>query len=251
MGRRLADSLHADLIAVNLETPQFLLRSPEERVYATQALNLAESLGAEVVVRPAQDMVAELINIAKEKNATSVVVGKPVRPRWRKLIGHSLVDDLVRRSGKITVHVVSSRPGEARLRAKARSSSTFLTWRTIIPATFAVSAATGICFAMYPFFELANLIMVYLLVVAWVSSRYAMREAVLATVLSVAAFDFCFVPPRYTFAVTDVQYLVTFLVMLVISLLISSTGSGFRGARNEANGFASVRDKAAYCPVAH
>ncbi|MCB8932968.1 MAG: DUF4118 domain-containing protein [Fimbriimonadaceae bacterium] len=84
------------------------------------------------------------------------------------------------------------------------------------------AVATGACRLMYDRFDLSNLIMVYLVGVAFVASRFGPREAILASVLSVATFDFLFVTPHGTFAVSDMQYIVTFIVMLLVSLLISS-----------------------------
>src|SRR2546425_9987101 len=66
-----------------------------------------------------------------------------------------------------------------------------------------------------------NILMLYLLGVLWVATRHGRGPAILASLLGVAAFDFCFVPPYLTFAVADTQYLVTFAVMLVVGLVIS------------------------------
>src|SRR5205814_10599761 len=84
-----------------------------------------------------------------------------------------------------------------------------------------VLASTLLAWLMFPRFELANIIMVYLLGVVIVAMRFGRVASALASVLSVAAFDFFFVPPYYTFAVSDSQYLVTFLVMFVVALVIS------------------------------
>src|SRR5881396_1450319 len=81
---------------------------------------------------------------------------------------------------------------------------------------------TGVAAVMEPQFEHANLIMVYLLGVMWVALSLGRGPAVLASFLSVASFDFFFVPPRFTLAVSDAQYLVTFAVMLLASMLIGS-----------------------------
>ena len=64
--------------------------------------------------------------------------------------------------------------------------------------------------------------MVYLLGIVAVATRLGRGPSILASVLSVAAFDFFFVPPFYTFAVSDVQYLITFAIMLVVALVIST-----------------------------
>src|SRR4051794_32960700 len=84
-------------------------------------------------------------------------------------------------------------------------------------ALLVVTVATLLCLAMYGRFELSNLIMIYLLGVAIVASRYGWKESALAAVLSVLVFDIAFVPPRGTPAVTDGQYVVTFAVMLSVA----------------------------------
>jgi two-component system sensor histidine kinase KdpD len=94
-------------------------------------------------------------------------------------------------------------------------------WHGYAVTVATTAGATAVCFALRPFLVPANLVMVYLLGITFVASRYGSREAVLATVLGVAAFDFFFVPPYYTFSVEDTQYLLTFGVMLVVALLIS------------------------------
>jgi two-component system sensor histidine kinase KdpD len=88
-------------------------------------------------------------------------------------------------------------------------------------ATAAVAVATGISWLMFPFVEPGNLIMPYLLAVVAVAVRCGRGPSAFASVASVAAFDFFFVPPYLTFAVADTQYLLTFSVMLVVALVIS------------------------------
>lgn len=93
--------------------------------------------------------------------------------------------------------------------------------RQYLFAVLVVVGATGLCFAAFPFFDLVNLIMIYLVGVLLVAARGRRGPAVAASVLSVAAMDFCFVPPRFHLTVSDAQYLWTFLVMLATALVIS------------------------------
>ena len=95
-------------------------------------------------------------------------------------------------------------------------------WLPYAAATAIVAACTLVCSAMFGLFDDSNLIMVYLLGVAVVSSRYGRGPSALAACLGVALFDLFFVPPHFTFTVADTQYLVTFVVMLVVALLIST-----------------------------
>ncbi len=74
---------------------------------------------------------------------------------------------------------------------------------------------------MFNHVGLSNLVMVYLLGVVIVGTRAGRGPTALASVLSVAAFDFFFVPPFFSFAVSDTEHLITFFVMLVVALVIS------------------------------
>ena len=84
-----------------------------------------------------------------------------------------------------------------------------------------VAAATGLAWVMFPIFQLASIIMAYLLGVILVATRHGRGPSFLASLLSVVAFDFFFVPPYLTFAVSDAEYLITFAVMLLASFVIS------------------------------
>ena len=88
-------------------------------------------------------------------------------------------------------------------------------------AAAAEAVATVICFAMFPFFSLTNLVMVYLLATLVVASRGHRGPAALSAVLGVLCFDFFFVPPRFTLTVSDIQYVWTFVVMFVVAMIIS------------------------------
>jgi len=88
-------------------------------------------------------------------------------------------------------------------------------------AVTAVAVATAVCFAMFPFLELTNLVMVYLLATTWVATRGHRGPAALASAMSVLSFDFFFVPPRFRFSVSDAQYVWTFAVMFIVAMIIS------------------------------
>jgi len=90
----------------------------------------------------------------------------------------------------------------------------------VVAAVVAVAAATALSWAMFPRFDRSTAIMTYLLAIVAVGARYGRLAAILTSVLGVAAFDFFFVPPYYTFAVGDAQALSTFAVMLVVGLVI-------------------------------
>jgi two-component system sensor histidine kinase KdpD len=100
-------------------------------------------------------------------------------------------------------------------------------------AAASTALATLAGMAISPLFELVNIAMVYLLGVVIVALRFSRGPAVATSVLSVAAFDFFFVPPPFSFAVNDVQYLFTFAIMLVVAVVISTLVAVVREAETE------------------
>ncbi|MBS1724201.1 MAG: sensor histidine kinase KdpD [Armatimonadetes bacterium] len=219
--KRLATNLHSDLVAVSVESPRQSGVSERARAQLESAIALAESLGATTVSLSGEDIVAEVLRYAQAENVTTIVVGKPVRKRWREIVFGSVVDSLIRASGEIDILVITGAEEHGTdllVRRKPEPAS----WTSYAVTLAIVAVATGIGFLMVDRFDLANIVMVYLLGVAYVSVRHGRRESLIATVLSVALFDLCFVKPRGTFAVSDAQYLVTFAIMLVVALLIST-----------------------------
>ena len=243
-GKRMADAMRAEWLVVSVETPD-LLRLPEaERNRRIDILRLAEELGGETVTLGGPSVAQEVLNYARTRNVSKIVVGKPTnRSRWRRLLGRFTVDEIIARSGDIDVYVISGEAEEAafmrqnpllaRSRAyfdiSAASRSAVAKKRIGYPVSVVIMAVcTLIAWFLKPRFELTNLVMVYLLGVVVVSLRFGRGPAALASVLGVAAFDFFFVPPYFSFAVTDTQYLVTFGVMLLVGLVISNLMASVR-----------------------
>jgi two-component system, OmpR family, sensor histidine kinase KdpD len=219
--RRLAAGLKAAWVAAYVETPRAASLSHADRDRVTQTLRLAQQLGAETVTLSGQNVAEELVNYATSRNVTKIIIGKPQRPRWVDLIRGSVVDDLIRTSGQIDVHVIrgdADEPPPAAAEAAARP----VPWPHYAWSVAAVVLTTSACLLLHPRVELSNLVMVYLLGVVAVAARFGRGPGILASILSVAAFDFFFVPPRWTFVVNDTQYVLTFVVMLFVAVVISA-----------------------------
>ena len=190
-------------------------------------------------------MSAALLAFARQRNVSRIVVGKPLHSRWHDRLWGSLVDDIVRGSGGIEVMVIAGGrkdadpPSDSPPRREGGQPLPYLLTAGV------VAACTLVCWAMFRRFDNSNLIMVYLLGVALVATLYGRRPSALAAVLGVAAFDFFFVPPYFTFAVGDTQYLLTFGIMLTVSLLISTLAVRVR-AQADAAGRREQRTQVLY-----
>ncbi len=219
--RQMAADLHAKWIAVYVQVPWHLRSAQSERDRLVQTLRLAEQLGAETVTLTGEHVAQEILNYARTRNATKIIVGKPVRAPWKEWIFGSVVSELVHQSGEIDIYVITG-TGDARQPAVRRTPQSAGDLSGYAYGVAGVLIATGIDWLMFPYFAAANLIMIYLIAVIGVAIRCGRGPSVFASVLSVAAFDFFFVPPYFTFAVSDAQYLLTFGVMLVVALVISN-----------------------------
>src|SRR5574341_1189349 len=219
--RQMAASLHAKWIAVYVQIPRHLRLPQAERDRLAQTLRLAEQLGAETVTLTGDNVAPELLSYARSRNVTKIIVGKPVRAWWKEWIFGSVVPELVHQSGEIDIYVITGEAGEGQplVRRSLRKTSDLSGYAY---ASLGVLIATAVAWLMFPYFGAANLIMMYLIAVIVIAIRCGRGPSVLASVLSVAAFDFFFVPPYFSFAVSDIQYLLTFGVMLVVALVISN-----------------------------
>ena len=224
--RRLAARLRAEWIVVWVESPGQPALSEAERRQLAGAFALASQLGAETATISGPSVSEAVLRFARERNVSKLVVGKPAHPRWRDRLSGSLVDDLVRASGEIDVFVISGEAGAAPHEVRAVPQPHLV--RRYAYATLAVTAASLASWAMVGRFDRLNLVMVYLLAVVFVATRYGRGPSIFAAVASVGVFDFFFVPPRLTLAVSDTQYVVTFAVMLVVGVLVSTLAARVR-----------------------
>ena len=230
-GKRFADALDAEWTVVSVETPRQLRFGEAERNRRIEVLRLAESLGAETVTLGGPSAAEALLDYARLRKATRIVVGTATGRGWRRLLRVSTPDRLVRLSHDVDVSVIAAR-GAARAASVVERLHTPtprpLPWPRYAWAAGMTALCSALAFAMHPYFELSNIVMMYLLGVTFAGLRLGRGPSALTAVLNVAAFDFFFVPPRFDFAVADVQYLVTFAVMLGVALVISGLTASVR-----------------------
>lgn len=243
-GKRLAEALDAEWIALHVEPVMAGGTSDDERATVAEHLRLAESLGARTVTL-ANDTVAEaLAGFAEANNVTRIVIGQPRRRRWAPWRGPSLLDALAQRVTSVDVMVVADdardtgAPSAVR-RAGAPPVSGYL-W-----AAGVVGAVTAVGLLVRGSISTTDIAMLYILGIAIVGSRARYRPALLASVLAILAFDLCFVPPFYTLAVSDANYVLTFVMMLVVAVLVSRLTSALR-AQADASRAREARTAAAF-----
>lgn len=219
--RRMATGLRAKWMVAYVRTPSSVYMSEEDKNRVIQTMRLAEQLGAETRELIGNSVSEEIVKCARQNNVSKIVIGKPAKPRWKEILRGSVVDDLIRKSGIIDIYVITGEKNSAdsvpMLTAKRRTKLDAYLKALLLVAVFTVLARQ-----MVPYFELSNVVMVYMLGIVIIATQHGRGPSVMASILSVAAFDFFFVPPFLTFAVSDTQYLITFSVMLTVALVIST-----------------------------
>ncbi|HVA45109.1 MAG TPA: sensor histidine kinase KdpD [Pirellulales bacterium] len=225
--KRMATSLRADWIAAYVEPSDPEVLDVKARQRLAQNLRLAEQLGAEIVTLAGSNPADELLSYARQRNVTRIVVGKSGHPSWRRLFRGNLIDDLLRNSREIDIHVIHG--VEVPEGKPPPPEQHVIAWHQYARA-LAVVAVCGLVDAAIFRLKLAeaNLVMVLLLGVVYSAARYGRGPGILASIASVLLFDFFFVLPYLTFAVSDTQYLLTFVVMFGIAVLISTLTSRVR-----------------------
>ncbi len=219
--RRVAAGLRSPWVAAYVEPTAIAPLSEADRDRLDAHLRMVETLGGEVARLTGARIGPTLLAYAREHNVTRIVIGKPTHPRLRDRLRGSLLDELVRGSGDIDVHVISGDEGEAepgarRPRPAAPLAPSGFGWALVL-----VALATSAGWALRAVLALPDLVMLYLLVIMVVAIRFGRAPSVLTAALSVAGYDFFFVQPLYTFAVTDMRHVLTFAMMFGVGLLIS------------------------------
>jgi len=225
--RRLADELKAEWFAVYVQTPEHEQLSHASRDQLARTLRLAEGLGARTKILPlspsAPTIAGTIHEYARKHNVTKIVAGKPLRPVWQDWIRGSIVEQLIRQSGNIDIHVISSAesgklPADEVSWQPHRPLRRYLWSILLVLAAMAISALIA-----YEGFDISptNLVMVYLLAVVIAAVYLGRGPAILASFLSVIVFDFFFVPPFLTLAVSDTEYLLTFAGLFMVGWVIS------------------------------
>jgi two-component system sensor histidine kinase KdpD len=217
-------AVHVDVIGPSL--------GDRDRERLEAHLRLVETLGGTVVRLRGPTVAEPLLDYARTHNVTRIVAGKPTHSRWRDVLRGNLLDSLIRGSGAIDVHVIApideaARPPSATAIADKAAPRAYL-W-----AVAAIAAVTVLGLAAFDHITEADITMLYLIAIM-LASLAGRGPSLLAASLAVAAFDFCFVPPRFTLAVSDAGHLLTFAVMFGAGLAIATLMARLRREEREA-----------------
>jgi two-component system sensor histidine kinase KdpD len=235
---RLAGQLNTEWHAIYVETPGLQRLAPAKREKILANLNLAEQLGATTAVIASAEIAESIVEYARTHNLSKLVIGRdPIRRLWpwQRSSGQNLAllapdidlieigrtENSAEDSGRERALLPRGSDPESNDRRKVKRAR--YVW-----AAISCVVVTLISVPLAEHFENSNIVAIFILAVVLVGVRLGRGPAALAAVLNVCAFDFFFVPPRLSFAVSDVQYLLTFFIMLAVGLITGQLTAGLR-----------------------
>lgn len=215
---RMARQRGAPWFGVHLDLPQRILYSKSEEQSLAASLRLVETLGGDLVrlQTTGPDLARDLLALAKVRGATHLVLGREL-PRWPARRTGSLLEDLAQGDLDLVIHAVP--PPLAPVEPPPAEPDA-LDPRRLGVAIALVALTTGLGFVVFPYLGLADVIMLYMLCITVAATQFGRWPTLAASVLSILALDFCFIEPRYSFVLTDIQHIGTFAVMLGVGWVI-------------------------------
>ena len=230
-GRRLADNLKAPLTVLYIEGPRHLSLGEVEKDRIADTMRIAERLGAETVMQPGRDIAGTILDYARRKNVTHILIGKSERSRWFELLHGSVVRDLMRDSGAISVTAVLAR-GDAVARktvatADARPEGG---WRRYVFSSLAIAIPilAGMALRAVSNQALASIGMLFLVPVMISAVSFGLRAALFTAFFSLLAYNFFFLPPLYTLTIADPNNWLSFSVLLFVAVFTGNLAARVR-----------------------
>ena len=229
--RRLADNAKAAWTALYVESPRYATLSEIEKDRVADTMRLSQRLGAESVTLPGRDIAQTVLQYARENNVTQILIGKSERSRWFEILHGSVVRDLMRASGAISVTAVLAE-GEVVAPKSVRTapSVNVRAWRDYAWSSVSVGLTIGVAWVFNAAMAhaLGSIGMLFLVPVLLSAVTFGFRPALFTAFLSALAYNFFFLPPLYTLTIADPNNLLSFTVLLFVAIIASNLAARVR-----------------------
>jgi two-component system sensor histidine kinase KdpD len=232
--KRTADRLHAPWLALSVETRRSVRLANEERDRIADTLRLVERLGGEAVTIPggSHALADDIVAFARANNVTQIIIGKSERSRVFEMLHGSVVHDLLRRSGNISVQVIAGDEltGDPIPKKTVRAAAAKPSYNPVPYIAALASVAVALAFAWFtrPYFGLESVDLVFLTAVIGIAVRYGLKPSLLASVAASLCYNFFFLPPLFTFTIADPTNVAAFVSFAVIAVVVSNLAARMR-----------------------
>ena len=223
--RRQAERLRAHWTAIHVETTRALRLTEAERDRIADALRLVEKLGGEAVTVPGRDVADTVVDYARSNNVAHIVIAKSGRSRWSELLHGSVASSLIRRAGDISVHVIagdSGGPIPPKTVKTAPGRRAAFEWWPFLASTAYVAVALAVGRVLQQVLDVSNIALVFLTAVLTSAVTGGLLPSLYASLISVLAFNYFFLPPLYNFTIADPENIVALFFFAVVAVIASN-----------------------------
>src|SRR5215831_8447885 len=222
--RRVADHVRAPWTAIYVETARTQRLSDAERDRIADFLRLAERLGASTITIPGRNIAEEVVAYSTANNITQIVIGKSSRSRWFEMVRGSVVHDLVRKTGQISVHVISADESESVPPKSVQTHAGTESFRIepYLGSAALVATALAIGLLLTQFIAVQSISLVFLTAVLAAAIGWGLWPSMFAAVVSMLAYNFFFLPPLYTFTIADPENVLALFFFLIVAVIVSN-----------------------------
>jgi two-component system sensor histidine kinase KdpD len=227
--RRLAERLRAPWTALHIETAADLRHGEADRDRIAECLRLAEKLGAEVATIPGTNVAAGIVAYAREQNVTHIVVGSPGKRRFFSRI--SVAQALIGLAGDIPIHVIGrgqSAEADEQSPAQPRAPAEGIKVTPYLGSALLVAGAVAISIGLKSILGINSISLVFLTAVLTAGATFGLWPSLFACMASVLSYNFFFLPPLYTFTITDPENVVALFFFTVAAVIASNLAAAMR-----------------------
>jgi len=216
----IAKDTHAEWYAVYVLSTGLTEPSGREKVYLTDALNLAEELGAKIMSLSGNNIADEIIRFARENNITRIVIGKPLRSVIAEFFKRSPASRLLRASGDFEIHLITPTMGKKEEYPHPPSKKAIFKLSHYLMALGMIAAITLINMFLQRFVDPSSLVYLYLIAISVSALLFGVWPSIFTSIVSLLTFDFFFTIPVYSFSMNDPKEIVNALVFLFTAIII-------------------------------
>ena len=226
--RRLAYAMNGSLLAVYVEKSAPL--SEPEKNQLAKNVKLAHELGAEVITTSDEDIAHALVRVAREQNATQILIGKSrVSVPFQK----SLLEKIIGISGDLDIHVVGGSTDQSEKWRWFRVPKIYSGFAQYVGSAALIGLVALACYPISPYFGYQTVSIILLLTVALMPLKFGTGPVLLAAALSALTWNYYFIPPQFTFLIGLPQDVLMFITYFVIATVTGTLTARIR-AREKA-----------------
>lgn len=238
--KRMATSQNAEWLAVHVEPHLHRFSKNEaEKDSMAKNLRLAETLGAEIIGLTGDDIADEILEVAIKRNVSQIIIGKPNHSHFWSIVHGSVVDKVILNSQGISIHVIpggqqevgqSKKTSAVKINDKGTDAQQRRAMLVIplIVSFFMIVIMALIINPISSFLGIVNISMLFMLPVLLIAARWGRLPAVITAIMGVLTFDFFFVPPFLSFTVSDVRYIISFAIFVLVALITGTLSDKLR-----------------------